>query len=360
MVSEAMTVKGTVEKNSKDVLVVGAGPAGIAAAQALSKSGAKVVLIDRHSKPGGKACAGGLTAQAWQPAGIDPAHLPGWASRFDALVVKTKLGSASLKGQGPLMVTIDRQAWAAEKIASLRELGVEVHLGERLIGLDSTRAVTSRGKIPFGLVVAADGATSRIRKHLGLNTGLAMGAWQIRVSHASARKAGLEIERPAIWFEPALFGSGYAWTFPALNEVRIGCGASLRVLGRHGLKQAFGKMIARLGLDRKSGCIEAGTIGCGYNGYRFGRVFLAGDAAGLASPITGEGITQALISGQEVANEIIDSSYHSRIIAEFASRHRRTHDVLSRPAMRGSLYPLAPYLLRVPVIWKETLSRYIV
>ena len=64
-----------------DVVVVGAGPSGIAAAETLAAGGARVVLIDRHARPGGKACGGGLTAVAWERAHVDPAAPPAYGRR---------------------------------------------------------------------------------------------------------------------------------------------------------------------------------------------------------------------------------------------------------------------------------------
>ncbi|MCP4603218.1 MAG: FAD-dependent oxidoreductase [Proteobacteria bacterium] len=354
-----MIERRTVGKFATDVLVVGAGPAGIAAASMLAHSGVKTVLIDRHLEPGGKACAGGLTETAWRPAGIDPKNPPPWANVFEELVICAGLGSFALDKREPLLITIDRQAWARERIKELEALGVDVFLGERLIGLEKECAVTSAGQRRFGFLIAADGAVSRTKKLLGLGTGLVMRAWQIRVDSSSICQTELDVRTPKIWFETGLTKSGYTWAFPFSGEIRLGCGASSQALDPKRLKRMFFDWIGRFGLDGRSGSVETGAIGCGYVGHRFGSVFLAGDAAGLASPLTGEGIGQALISGAEVAREIIDPAYRSCIITALATRHRRTHDVLLHPFIQGPLYALAPGLLKIPFIRKATLNRYI-
>ncbi len=342
------------------MLVVGAGPAGTAAAATLAKAGARVTVIDRHVQPGSKACAGGLTTSALKPAEIDADKPPGFVAQvFDEMVVKSRLGSVSIKKEGPLLVTVDRRAWTGSRIDSVKDLGVDVSLGERLIGLDKGCAVTSLGERRFGVLVAADGAVSRTRRLLGLGSGLTMRAWQIRIGSRRAERMGLDMTRPTVWFDAKHTGSGYAWAFPSGDELRLGCGASSHVLDAGELKIQFFDWMDRLGLHSKEGRVEAGTIGCGYMGHRFGRVFLAGDAAGLASPLTGEGIGQALVSGEEVAREIVDRSYRSPTIPELASRHRRTHDVLTHPFIRGALYAISPGLLRVPAIQRATLTRYI-
>ncbi|MCP4678266.1 MAG: FAD-dependent oxidoreductase [Deltaproteobacteria bacterium] len=354
-----MTDRRHPKKDRVDVLVVGAGPAGTAAATTLAKAGARVAVIDRHALPGSKACAGGLTTSALKPAKLDVNKLPGFADVFDEMVVKGRLGSVSIKKEGPLLVTVDRRAWTESRIDTVRELGVDVSLGERLIGLERNHVVTSLGERRFDVLVAADGAVSRTRRLLGLGSGLTMRAWQIRIAATKAQKMGLDMTRPTVWFDVKRTGSGYAWAFPSGDELRLGCGASSHVLDSRELKRHFFDWIESLGLRKREGRVEAGTIGCGYMGHRFGRVFLAGDAAGLASPLTGEGICQALVSGEEVAREIVDRAYRSHVIPKLASRHRRTHDVLAHPFIRGMLYAITPGLLRVPSIRRATLARYI-
>jgi geranylgeranyl reductase len=188
---------------------------------------------------------------------------------------------------------------------------------------------------------------------------LKMRALQVRVpNHLVGRLAG-EVKEPTIWFDTALFGSGYAWAFPAKKELRLGCGASAELLRGGELKKAFAKWLLTININASGRRLEAGNIGCGYSGHRFGRIFLAGDAAGLASPVTGEGIGGALISGEEVAREIVDPTYRSASIAVLASKHRRTHDVLLHRSICGPLYALTSGLLSIPWIRNEAFSRYI-
>ena len=137
-------------------------------------------------------------------------------------------------------------------------------------------------------------------------------------------------------------------------------GAPVACLGSRELKEAFFSKLSNLGIDPKLGRVQSGAIGSEYTGHRFGRVFLAGDAAGMASPLTGEGIAQAMISGKEVAREIVETGYRSSVLASLAVRHRRTAETLARLAAGKALLRLAPKLLRFSGVREATLDRYVI
>jgi flavin-dependent dehydrogenase len=342
-----------------DALVVGAGPAGLSAADELSRAGARIVVVDRHTRPGGKACGGGVTRTAWGPAGLWDDGASRFARWHERLTVHTSLGSVRLDGRGRLMATVRRPKWTAMRIARLRDRGVDIRLGARFLGFADGVARIGKNRLACDFVVGADGAGSRLRRDLGVSRQRVVRAWQLTLPSSEITTEQLEsISPPAVWFEPSTLGAGYGWVFIHGDELRIGVGGSDATLDRARLKSGFDGFLARFGLARKDGKVQSGTIGCHYAGHRFGAVRLAGDAAGLASPLTGEGIEQALVSGREVAREIVDSSYRSAVIARLAVRHRRTHDVLCTG--RGAyLYCLAPLLLRVPFVRRQTLERYV-
>ena len=123
-------------------------------------------------------------------------------------------------------------------------------------------------------------------------------------------------------------------------------------------KEIFIEFLKRFSLDPSILTFRAGTINACYLGHRFGPIYLAGDAAGLASPVTGEGIAQALISGHEVALEILDPTYRSQKIPKLAARHRRTRRTLSFPGLKH-LLSMTPLLFKIPSIQEKTLRHYV-
>jgi len=339
-----------------DVCVVGAGPAGLAAATALARGGARVVLLDRHPEPGTKACGGGITREGWGAAGLDAWEGSAGTRAFSSMEVCSRLGRAIVDAGDAFVKVVDRVAWQGWLIRVAREAGCDVRLGERLLGFDNGRAQTDLGTIACGVIVGADGASSRVRRLLGLAPGERVLARQVTVppERAGSRPAD---DLPRVFFEPDLFGAGYGWSFPAPDGVRLGCGAPASGRSAGELRGSFHRWLGSLGVSREGLRERAGSIGCGYAGHRFGRVLLAGDAAGLASPVTGEGISQALESGAEVAREILEPGYRSGIIPALARRHRRTGELLAGP-LGAPLFLAAGPLLRVPALRLEAVARY--
>lgn len=343
------------EQQPYDAVVVGGGPAGIAAAEALVAGGARVALIDRHARPGGKACGGGLTRASFARAGVDPGEPPGYGRSFDALEVRSPLGRFRARCGAALVVVVDRPAWQAERLAALADGGCRLLLGERVRAVTAGGVETDRSRYACGHVIGADGAASRVRRSLGLGPGPCIRAVQAIVPEGGA--PGVDPGVPTVWFGAPGLGLGYAWSFPAPDgSLRLGMGADARTTGAGRLRAAFLDWLG--GLGATPAAPGAGTIRCGYAGHRFGRTRLAGDAAGLASPVTGEGIAQALESGAEVAREILEPGYLSAAIPKLAARHRRTRDLLAVPGIGPALLALSPLLLRIPAVRSAALERY--
>ncbi len=354
-----MTRTTTISK--VDVLVVGAGPAGIAAAWTLCRSGAKVLLLDRYESPGKKACAGGLTREAMALSSGMGIETGAGGNRFSRLAVRSPIGDTVLASpdRGPILETVHRPAWQMARIRELRDEGVEIRLGERLRHVEGEVAVTARGAVRFGALVGADGAASGVRRMLGVASGRGLTAWQVRVPRQRLKKSGVDCDLPTVWFDAGRMRSGYGWSFPFEEEMRLGVSIAGVAMGPGELKRVFTEWLRRFGLDVDGIRRECATIPCGYGGHRFGRVYLAGDAAGLASPVTGEGIAQALISGREVAREILDGGYRSRIIPALARRHRRVAAMLGTFGF-DRLLTFAPLLLQLPPIRRAALERFVI
>src|SRR5262249_43937033 len=172
-----------------DVVVVGAGPAGCAAAIELARAGRDVVLVDKARFPRDKCCGDGLTTGALRlldDLGLQPAAVANWHV-VDAAWVRSPSGRTV---EFPLPV--DRGQFAAvaprlELDAALvdvaRSLGVKVFDGHGLRGVVPSSAdrtvldIEALGPIAARYAVGADGMWSPLRKALGLTPPGYLGEW---------------------------------------------------------------------------------------------------------------------------------------------------------------------------------------
>jgi geranylgeranyl reductase family protein len=296
-----------------DVLVVGAGPAGVAAALTARELGLAVLVVDRAVFPRDKTCGDGLTAQALrllERLEVDVPALPGYEAVHETVCVSPSGHEAvlPLPSTGSYSGVITRLELDAALVARARGAGVELREGAELVGLTDTatgiRAELADGtNLDAGHVIAADGHWSRVRRLREPDAPADLGTW-----HAFRQYfRGVEDRRQFVLFERDLL-PGYAWVFPLPdNRANVGFGV-LRGPGVTGkkLKQLWPDLLARPSLR---GVLGAGAepedvhrawpIPASYDPDRLtdGRVLYVGDAASVVDPLTGEGIAQALETG---------------------------------------------------------------
>jgi flavin-dependent dehydrogenase len=167
---------------------------------------------------------------------------------------------------------------------------------------------TSRGSLTASYVIAANGAIGGIAKKAGWResrTLVAAVEWEVPVSpEAFQRFMG------GARFDFGVVPSGYVWVFPKGSHLSIGT-ASMKRTGTS-LNRALERYCAFLGVPVNSEIQRHGAIlavGPRDDGFVKGRVLLAGDAAGVADPVTGEGISFAVMSGQAAAQALIDAQF---------------------------------------------------
>ena len=100
------------------------------------------------------------------------------------------------------------------------------------------------------------------------------------------------------------FYNGYGWIFPHKTTISIGAYIPQKTITIAQLNKSLIEWGKTQGYDLSFYRCTAGYINYDYRGHQFDNFFLIGDAAGLASALTGEGIFPAIVSGQSVANII--------------------------------------------------------
>jgi flavin-dependent dehydrogenase len=151
--------------------------------------------------------------------------------------------------------------------------------------------------------------------------------------------------------DPALAG-GYFWVFPHQDYTSIGAVAEKHAVRPAELRAYVDERLARLGLSGHEAPFEGATLEVEFRGLHFrGDVHLAGDAAGVPSSLTAEGIYSALLTGEEVAREIVEPRYRSARLARWLlvkRRHDRFATLLRRRTARAVVLPLLTRLSAWP------------
>lgn len=285
-----------------DVIIVGAGPAGLRCAEILGESDLSVLLLEKNAKMGQKVCAGGITRKDLAIIDIPDKVIE---HKVAETAVHSPKRSSSANAPEPFVFTLSREVLGEWQCKQLDHTNVEVMSGTRVTEVNE-ESVLVNGKITFGYryLVGADGVSSIVRRYLKIPTEKRLIGIQYLIP--SDRKPKLEI-----FMDSKLFKAWYAWIFPHESHIAVGCCADPKLMPPADLKKNFKIWLDRKGFDISKAKYESWPISYDYRGYKFGKRFLIGEAAGLASGFTGEGIYQALASGDTVARTILDKNYHS-------------------------------------------------
>lgn len=309
-----------------DVIVVGAGPGGLRCAEVLSGFGKSVLLLERNDEIGPKVCAGGLTRKCFEFLG-SPKEIVGRS--FHDIVFK-KFGSQTRLNSGDNFVhTVKRDVLGKWQLEKLKDTSVEVRTGVEVKEVADGHVVVDGEKIEYGHLVGADGSSSVVRKYLGIKTTFIGLAFHYIIP---TNKRFDDIE---IFFDSKLFWAWYSWIFPHNDYVSVGYGCFPKMMSVKKARKNLDDWLGKMKIDVSGADFEAHMINCDYRGFKFGNVFLVGDAAGLASGFTGEGIYQALASGDDVARMIASKKHKPKLIREILWERRIHHFMLVIVAASG-------------------------
>ena len=338
-----------------DALVVGGGPAGSSCAWRLRRAGLDVVVLDRARFPRDKACAGWITPPVLDVLEIDPAAYGEGRTLQPITGFRTsRLGSG---GVGPEVETRfpEPVSYGIRRCEFDRYLlersGARLLLGEPLATLArrGDRWVAN-DRLQAPVVIGAGGHFCPVARHLNgpsrAEPVVAAQEIEPRLNGAACRIAG---DTPELFFCPDL--RGYGWCFRKGDYLNVGFGRQdPRRLPSHArdfveVLRAAGKIPRGIATRWPGhayllrGSSPRALVGDG--------LLLAGDAAGLAYPQSGEGIRPAVESGLMAADTLlaIDGRYDRDHLEPYAAwlttrfgqavRSRPLHDLLP-PAVRGA------------------------
>lgn len=336
---------------SFDVIIIGAGPAGLNCAQILAKSKNKVLLLEQKEIIGPKVCAGGLSGHD-----LDYLKLPYnlLDHKYKEITLHTPFNKDVIKLDKYFVYTIDRKNLGQWQLKKLKKTNVTIRTNSKVTEINKKSIVVNNSeKIIFKYLVGADGSSSIVRRFLGLKTN----ELDIAIQYIIPTKRSKKFE---VFFDSELFHSWYAWIFPHKDYVSIGCGCDPKFLSSKKLIANFNKWLKKNKIDISNGEYQAHPINFDYQGYKFKNIFLVGDAAGLASGFTGEGIYPALISGEEIAKMLIDKNYVSHKMDELIRTKHLHNKILHFLEKSGPIrkmeYELLGILFKSKLIDKQLIN----
>jgi flavin-dependent dehydrogenase len=215
-------------------------------------------------------------------------------------------------------------------VEQAKRVGVRVLEGHAFTAIDNSSRdyvnldVENIGVLRAQFVIAADGMWSPIRKALGLSQGTYLGEWHAFRQYAN-NVTGTAKDRLHVWFDKDLL-PGYAWSFP-LKGGRANVGFGILRGGKYSvqeMKDLWPNLLQRPHIREALGAsavmedrhtawpiparVTTATLSSG-------RVLFVGDAACVTDTLTGEGIGQALLSGQLAGQAIIATGNREASIA---------------------------------------------
>lgn len=314
-----------------DVVIVGGGPGGLHCGQILANHGVRVLILEKNTAIGQKVCAGGIT---WE--GLIK-RIPEWLIErsFTTQTISTRYQRVEIKSRHPIIATVNRHALGSFMAEHALANGAQLRLGARVTRI-SPNSLTYRDKnkdytITFDYLVGADGAFSKVREYLNIpvdNYG-----YGINYTLEQA------VEKMEWHFDSATLCSGYTWIFPHKKSVSIGGYTGIPSYKPTYLNRQLNEWIKDKNIVLSNRKPRAAKISFDFRGWIFDNHFLIGDAAGLASALTGEGIHPAFVSAEAAAHSIIDRNYEPASLVKLIKKHRK-HFLMHRSASKHKLTAL--------------------
>ena len=324
-----------------DVIVVGGGSAGLQCARVLSQSDLRILLLEKDDQFGDKLCAGGLTLKGMRILEL-PDHVIEY--KITRAAISSRRWRADTVVSTPYLFTVNRKELGAYQRQLLDGTSVVIKTNSQVTGIDPESVTLQDGsKYGYRYLVGADGYASIVRRYLNLKVRKKLIGFQYTIP---VKEVDTVVE---IFLDARRFHVWYAWTFPHRNSMAVGCCCNPDQVDHQRIKAGFHDWLKEMNIDPGGAKLESGPVAYDYQGFRFGNIFLAGEAAGLASGFTGEGVYQALASGQDIARIIMDPAHKPDLLDQALKYNRTLERVMAifrlAGPMRGSLQELLVYLM---------------
>ncbi|MCU1403728.1 MAG: Dehydrogenase (Flavoprotein) [Glaciihabitans sp.] len=279
-----------------DVLVVGGGPVGLAAAIEARMRGLSVLLLEKRAGDIDKACGEGLMPGA--VAALARLGVPLQGRPFHGIRYLDDRRSATAFFRSSSGLGVRRTTLQPAMVARARQLGVRVEQ-TTVTDLEQDSAGVTAGGLRARYLVAADGLHSPIRRMLGLDRPVTVAPrWGLRQHFRTAPWTRL--------VEVHWGRSSEAYVTPVgADEIGIAIVGSARMPWAEQLRE-FPRLAERVAGAPAAGSVRgAGPLRQQAGSPVAGRVLLVGDAAGYVDALTGEGIAVSLACARSLVDALV-------------------------------------------------------
>jgi len=282
-----------------DCIIVGAGPAGGAAAYHLAKKGRSVLVIEKESLPRQKPCSGGVS--------------PAIAQWFDfdftpAIALKVKKVRYTWKLEDPVEAELPEAMWVVNRAAfdhfiikQAEGQGAEIKDGTEVTGIEFKserwQVKTTGEPVEGRYLIAADGACGPMAKWLGFKEAKTRQSYLLEAPVADK-------SNPIVRFDFGSVKNGSIWSFPSESGYSISA-ATFRGGEPKNLDKELNEYAKQFGASGNNP-IQKRPL-CLWDGERdlHGQnALLAGETAGILDPLSAEGIRPSIFSGVKAAEAV--------------------------------------------------------
>jgi geranylgeranyl reductase len=323
-----------------EVVVVGGGPAGATAANELARRGRRVLLLDRAGRV--KPCGGAIPPRLIRDFAIPDSQLVARATSARMVAPSTRQVDIPIEGGFVGLVDRDRfDEWLrcrAAESGAVRRSGVFERLDRDADGVTVIRYRRREGQrvgegtpesVRALAVVGADGANSAVARQAMPDEPPPpfVFAYHEIVARPERPPPGYDGARCEVWYQGHLSPDFYGWVFPHGDTLSIGTGSADKGFS---LREATSRLRGACGLERAATLRREGAPLPMKPRRRWddGRnVVLAGDAAGVVAPASGEGIYYAMVGGQLAADAVhaLLETGDVRVLAQARKRFMKEH-----------------------------------
>lgn len=321
-------------KPSYDVIVVGAGPAGLTAARSAASAGASVLVLEKDRDVGYPVrCAEAVSheglVQFIEP---DPRWISATVTKFRLVAPNGKSVVPRLDGTG---YVLERRIFDYELAKIAARCGAEIVTKAYVYdllrtdkGVEGVRVLVQDRKLDVrsSVVIAADGVESRAGKWAGIDTTCSIGDME---SCAQVTIGGIQPEEDTLelLFGDAVAPGGYLWVFPKGNgTANVGLGISVERAKKKSAVRYLEEFLERRYPGSAILTRIAAGVPCAQTLPTIVKdgVMLVGDAAHQVNPVSGGGIISGMIGGM-IAGEVAGAGVRSGDLSALAEYPARWH-----------------------------------